>query len=142
MKKLALFFIAVLLTSVAVLAFGQDRAFNSENLVRYVSDCSSGDGNNKKREVTSNGVQVKLEICGSDLDNWEIDAVNPTGQKYDCRCSFTLRGKDKDDKSVEITRSRTITVSSTASGWFMADSESLSREGKKFEIMSFDVSCS
>jgi len=105
------------------------------------SDCTGSDGRTKKREATSNGVQVKLEICGSDLDNYEIDAANPGSTKHDCTCKFTLEGQDKEEKPVQVSRSRTITVSSTGSGWYMADSESLSSTGKKFQITSFEVSC-
>jgi len=113
MKKLALLLIVSLIASVVVVNLGSDRSLASENPVPSPSDCAGSDGRNKKREATSNGVQVKLEICGSDLDNYEIDAANPGSTKHDCTCKFTLEGQDKEEKPVQVSRSRTITVSST-----------------------------
>jgi hypothetical protein len=143
MKNLAICLITILTVTGAVFAAapGGTPVIKAASAL---SDCSGSDGYNKKREETNNGVQVKLEICGSDLDNWEIDAVNPTGKAYDCSISFSLKGihPSEEGKSVEISRSRSITVSSTASGWYNADSESVYREGKKFQITSLSVSCS
>lgn len=139
MKKIALFLTTILMGSVAIFAWGQGRTVSSVEAPPFVSGC---DGD--KREVTSNGVQVRLEICGSDQDGYDIDAANPsTGEKWDCRCELTLRGVSKSSgDSVEISRSKTITVSSTSTGWFNAWGESGIKEGKNFKISSFSASCS
>jgi hypothetical protein len=143
MKRTAICLMIILTISGTIFAAtAAETAVNTVASIR--SDCAGSDGYNKKREETSNGVQIKLEICGSDLDNWEIDAVNPTGKAYGCSVSFSLKGvhPSEEGKTVEISRSRSITVSGTGSGWFNADSESLSREGKKLQITSLSVSCS
>lgn len=141
MKSATLLLMTVLFTAAAVFSFGESRAVVSQDSViaPYLSGC---DG--PKREETSNGVQVRLEICGSDHDGYDIDASNPsTGKKFDCRYSFTLTGTKRDGSdSVSISRDKTITVSSTATGWFNAYGESGIKDGKNFKISSFSVSCS
>lgn len=139
MKTAVLFLMTFFLTATSVITFGETPMPTTEDAVTYLSGC---DG--PKREETSNGVQVRLEICGSDRDGYDIDASNPsTGKKFDCRYSFTLTGTKRDGgDSVSISRDKTITVSSTATGWFNAYGESGIREGKDFKISSFSVSCS
>jgi len=138
MKKLALFLITILLSSVAVYTFGENRGLIHEGSVRSFSSCDGG-----KREETSNGVQVRLEICGGDRDGYDIDASNPdTGEKWDCTYKFTLTGKNKENnESIDIFREKTVTVSSTAKGWFNAFGES-GLKAKDLNISIFSVSCS
>jgi|SRR5688572_7787914 len=144
MKKLALFLMMILLTSVAVFTFGQNRAFLREDSVRYLSGCGG-----PKQEATSNDVQVRLEICGDSHDGYDIDAANPsTGEKFDCAYKFTLTGQTKEKEvATSISRERTITVSATSKGWFNAFGESgmkddESRPVKNLKISSFTVTCS
>ena len=137
MKKLALFLVTILVAAAAVFAFRNSGTVETSS-PRYLSGC---DG--PKQEEKSNGVQVRLEICGSDHDGYDIDAANPdTGKKWDCRYNFTLSGNKKGGEgSVTISREKTITVSSTSNGWFNAYGES-GMEGKNLKISSFSVSCS
>ncbi|HVF30273.1 MAG TPA: hypothetical protein VNA22_04850 [Pyrinomonadaceae bacterium] len=139
MKTLALFLMTGFLTATSVITFGETRATVTEDAATFVSGC---DG--PKQEEKSNGVQVRLEICGNDLDGYDIDASNPsTGKKFDCKYNFTLTGTKREGSgSVSISREKTITVSSTATGWFNAHGESGIKEGKDFKISSFSVSCS
>jgi hypothetical protein len=139
MKKLALFLVLILVSSAPAFTAGRNRAVRPEGSIRHSPYSAPQD----KREVTDNDVQVRLEITGSDEDGWDIDAVNPTsGEKRECAVTFTLTGTDKKDeeKSIEISREKKITVSSTATGWFNADGEA-GLPGRRLKISSFNVSC-
>ena len=120
MKKLGSFLAIIIMASATVFSFGE-----------LVSD---------KREVTDNGIQLRLEITGSDEDGYDVDASNPGGEKRDCRVSFTLAGTDKDGNSIDISKDLSITVSNTGSGWYNAAGEA-GMKGKKLRINSFSASC-
>src|SRR5688500_12431847 len=101
MKKIALFLVVAFVSSAAISISGRNLAVLPGDPIRYVSGC---DG--PKQEQTSNGVQVRLEICGSDRDGYDIDAVNPdSGEKRECTAKFTLTGMDKAEaKSVDVSK--------------------------------------
>ena len=146
MKSLYLSLILFVLTAAAIFAFGRDPIVtHTQAAGGFLSGCEG-----EKLERTSNGVQVRLEICGSDLDGYDIDASNATETKWECTYEFVLRGdtkeKDSDGKykeaSAQISRKNTVTVSDTRNGWYNAQGESGIKEGRNFRIASFTASCS
>lgn len=142
MKKLTLCFVVLVLVSIAAFTLNDPQAIAAANSASSMSGCSG-----PKQEKSDNGVQLRVEICGSDYDGYDIDASNPdTGEKWDCACEVRFRGKFKDKEgSVDFTRSHTITVSSTAKGWFNGFGDSgIKHDGdrvKDLSILNFSVSC-
>jgi hypothetical protein len=139
MKKLALFLVLILVSSAPAFTSELNRAIRPEGDIRHSPYSAPQD----KREKTDNGVQVRLEITGSAEDGYDIDAANPdSGEKRECTVTFTLTGQDKKDeeKSIEISREKKFTVSSTAKGWFNAAGEA-GLPAKRLKISSFYVSC-
>ena len=140
MKKLTLFLITILLTTIAVFAFENSRPAASENYIsdNYVrSTFNLGNCNDRDQKVEYKGAvpQFELEITGSECNGYDIDAVNPGDRMWKCSASGTLKG-DSGEESID---SSDFTISSTKHGRFNALGKVTSN--KNLHIKSFSVKC-